>query len=227
MKKIFLLPILCLIFLSCEKIPKDPYKGGEKLVKELNKVISKNPKESLDEILNVYWDSYQGDDKIIFCKSIRAQFFDKDQDDIVNALAEADYKIHPIYKEYLINIHDVGFKEGMKMLNEAVDNPEKVIPDFKNTPSTAAVLLGMLLANCYDSKDYNKADELLQNPIDHFSNASYWERIEFFATLAKFYKESGDMGKKSFECLMGKDTFSSNRKNDFMYMMLESYVDFY
>ena len=58
-----------------------------------------------------------------------------------------DYKVHPIYKDYLINIHDVGYKEGLEMLTEVYENPDEKTADFKNTPSTAAVLMGMRLAD--------------------------------------------------------------------------------
>lgn len=210
--------IFALLLVACNRIPDNAAKGADQCVTEIKVSILKDKNASLDDILEKYWKQYQDSDRIAFCSGLRADLWNKSNDDIVLALGNANYSQHPLYKEYLINILSIAYKEGVSMLNHLGGKPD---PNFKNTPSTAALLTGSLLADYSNTNDIDGANNILRTDMARLSKASLWEKVEFTSALKKYFK-SGENGIKAFK-------FLSNLRNrlamDFKLMIVESNVD--
>lgn len=218
MKQTILMVIFALLLVACNRIPDNAAKGADQCVTEIKESISNDKSTSLDDILEKYWNQYQGKDRDTFCSAFRVNLLDKNNDDIVLALGNADYSQHPLYKEYLINILGIAYKEGVSMLNNLGGKPDS---NFKNTPTTAALLTGSLLADYYDTNDTEGANSVLRTAMNHLSDASLWEKVEFASALKEYFK-LGENGIKAYKILSDSH---DGLAIDFMRLMLESNLD--
>lgn len=207
----FLLCALC----ACHHVSDNPKDGADDLFKQLTKLSQSGDVDKAHDVMLEYWQKYSDKDSETFILRLRENLMTND--DVVNFIAEPDFKTYPIFGTYFKELHKVAKKEAMQNLSDIADSNDKSA--YNSSAASKGLLLGSLLANYYDENNMAGANEILETTYYNVRNESFMYRIEFAAALEAFIKESGEPGQKAFEMISQSN---SDIATDFKLMLLES-----
>lgn len=204
-------------FLGCNKISSDPKIGAKQLSERLTRLAESGNLKKTNAVLSDYWNSYNDEQRKEFLLTLRDELMDND--DVVEFIVESNFSEYPMCGLYMKRLHQVAYKE-------AISNIDHIAKSKSNATGYAAekaVLLGILLADCYDSNDIATGKEIISIANHNLMKSSLFYRIEFAAAFATFMQESGELGIKACEFLTNK--FDDEIKYAFYRILLESKDD--
>lgn len=218
--------IVCFFLIGCKSKPKDPAEGAKQLVEKISESLENHDESNIDKLMQDYWDYYTKENPQEFFYGMRIALWNDKYNNLVKYIVNNDFKVHPIYKQYLTEILEYTHKEGTEMLEEVIAEPSK-INGFKNTPSSGAQVFGFNLFLDYQNDDYDDANKKIQSEFLRLRQCTEWEKTEYANALMRFWQTNGEYGKQSMSMLTGNGNFDNKTQNDFVTLILESYADIY
>lgn len=203
--------------LGCNNISSDPKIGAKQLSERLTRLAESGNLKKTNAVLSDYWNSYNDEQRKEFLLTLRDELMDND--DVVEFIVESNFSEYPMCGLYMKRLHQVAYKEAIS----SIDHIAKSKSNATGYAAEKAVLLGILLADCYDSNDIATGKEIISIANHNLMKSSLFYRIEFAAAFASFMQESGELGIKACDFLTNR--FDDKIKYAFYRILLESKDD--